>query len=310
MKYAKEWRILSVLFLTFCGLYAKQPIATVHTIPGKQEALLKFNLTPGEKYLFSSVIKQVITQEIMGQTVTTKQDMASDYIYDVQTVKDGITTINVTFSAQKMDTDVAGGMQQLHFDSADPDAGTAELKVLANLVGKSFVMQLNETGQVESIQGLAEIIDSIDTEHREILKQFFGDPSMIQSMNQMTNVYPDQAVSKGDRWTKSSSGSLAGMLHSTVTSEFFLSDINSHSATLSVDGKMVFSKLETGSNPLLQNADLNLNGSQKGTLEVDTKSGLPMQTTLTQQVTGTLGIQGMEIPINITSAITITGKKM
>lgn len=310
MRYAKICGLLSILFLTYSSTRADQPISTRNVDQNKQPVQLKFNLKAGEKYLFSSVVKQHITQEMMGQKIVTKQDMTSDYIYDVQAVQNGTTTINVTFNALKMDTDVAGGMQQLHFDSANPDAGTGELKVLTNLIGKSFLMRVNETGQVENIEGLAELIESIDDQHAEILKQSFGDSSIIQSMNQITNIYPDKPVNTGDSWVKKSSGSIAGMLHSTVTSQFSLSAINEGVATLSVDGQMVFSKLEGSNNPLFQNAELDLNGTQQGTMEVDRATGLPTQTTLKQNVNGTLAIQGMEIPMNIESDIIITGKKM
>ncbi|PPL04869.1 DUF6263 family protein [Parapedobacter indicus] len=310
MRHTKVLGLLSILFLMYNGIRADQPIWKM-TAPHKiQEIELKFNLKPGDKYLFSSIVKQDIIQEMMGQKVVTKQDMSSDYIYDVQTVEDGITAINVTLSAIKMDTDVAGGMQQLHFDSNNPDASTGELKVLSNLVGKSFRMHINKEGKVESIEGLAEIIGSVDDQHAEILKQSFGDSSMIQSMNQITNIYPNKTVGKGDNWTKSSSGSIAGMLHSTATSEFSLSDITGNSAFLAVDGQMVFSKLEDGNNPLLQGAEFDLNGTQKGMLEVDVKSGLPVRTALKQDISGTLEIQGMQIPMRITSDITITGKKL
>jgi len=311
MRQAKVWGLLFVLFLTSNGIRADQPILETVVPQQKQEIQLKFNLMPGEKYLFSSVIKQDITQEMMGQKVVTKQALTSDYIYDIQTVKDGITTINVTFSTIKMDTDVAGGMQQLHFDSNNPDAGTGELKVLSNLVGKSFLMDINEEGKVERIEGLAEIIGPTDDQQAEILKQNFGDSSMIQSMNQITNIYPNKMVAKGDNWTKSSSGSIAGMLHSTATSDLTLSDVSGDSAFLAIEGQMAFTKLEgEGGNPLLQGAKFDLNGTQKGTLEVDVKSGLPVHTVVTQDISGTLEIQGMEIPMSIVSEMTIIGKKM
>lgn len=310
MRHTKVWGLLSFLFLAYNGIRADQPASKKITQRENQEIQLKFNLKPGAKYLFSSLVKQVITQEMMGQQVVTKQNMASDYIYDVQTVQNGITTINVTFSAIKMDTDVAGGMQQLHFDSNNPDAGTSELKVLAKLVGKSFLMHVNEEGNVKRIEGLAEIITSVDDQHAEILKQSFGDSSIIQSMNQITNIYPNRTVSKGDSWVKSFSGSVAGMLQSASTSNFSLSDINDESATLNVDGQMAFSKLEESTNPLFQQAEFNLNGTQKGTLEVDIDSGLPVQTNLKQDINGSLEIQGMQIPMTIVSDITIAGKKM
>lgn len=310
MRHAKVLGVLSFLFFTYHGGQADQPNLKRTTSREHQEIRLKFNLKPGDKYLFSSIVKQDITQEMMGQRIVTKQNMASDYIYDVQTVENGITTINVTFGAIKMDTDVASGMQQLHFDSENPEAGTGELKTLANLVGKSFLMRINEEGNVKEIEGLAEIIGSVDDQQAEILKQSFGDSTMIQNMNQITNIYPNKTVGKGDTWTKSFSGSVAGMLHSTATSEFTLSEINGDLAIVAVDGQLVFSKLENGGNPLLQGAELDLNGTQKGILELDIASGLPIKTALKQDISGNLEIQGMQIPMTIVSDVTITGKKM
>src|SRR5690606_17767685 len=186
-----------------------------------QPTELRFNLRAGDKYLFSSIMKQHITQTVMGQQMKTTQDVTTDYIYDIRSVKDGITTIQVTFDKIKMDTDV-GGLQQISFDSDNPDAASSELKAISGLIGKSFSMQVNSEGRVEKIEGLAELIGSQEGAQSELLKQSFSDSSMAQSMNMMTNIYPGKPVNVGDQWTKSFSGVLAGMMQSDATSAFTL----------------------------------------------------------------------------------------
>src|SRR3546814_608938 len=106
---------------------------------------LKFNLKPGDKYLFSSVVKQEIVQEAMGQQITTTQDIDTEYIYAIKAQENGVTQIDVTMNAIKMDTDV-GGMQRITFDSNDPEAGTSELKVMSNMIGKHVKMYINDDG--------------------------------------------------------------------------------------------------------------------------------------------------------------------
>src|SRR5690606_37599095 len=106
---------------------------------------------------FSSMMKQHSTQEAMGQEIKTIQEITSDYLYDVLSVQNGITTINVTFRAIKMDMDISG-IKRVSFDSDRPEEGTPELSALKNMVGKSFVMGVNEEGTVLSVQGLAEAI--------------------------------------------------------------------------------------------------------------------------------------------------------
>src|SRR5690606_33310346 len=128
------------------------------TKPEKAAVQLKFNLKPSDKYLFSSTVKQEIVQEAMGQQITTTQDIATEYIYSIKARENGVTEIDVTMSAIKMDTDV-GGMQRITFDSNDPEAGTSELKVMANMTGKTFQLYVNEDGSVQKVEGFAEILD-------------------------------------------------------------------------------------------------------------------------------------------------------
>ncbi len=312
MKHFMTSGLLSILFLA-CGMVsAKEPRGKKDTPlpPNQQQIVLKFNLQPGDKYLFSSAMNQNIVQDMMGQQMNTTQNMVSDYLYDIQSIENGITTINVTFSTIKMDMDIAG-MQRVSYDSNDPDAATSELKALSNLVGQSFLMQVDATGSVQKIDGLAEIIASVDGQQAEMLKQSFGDSSMIQNMNQLINIYPNKNVGPGDSWIKTFSGPIAGIMQSEASSTFSLAEIEGDLAILNTDGQMSFSKIEgLGANPMLQGAEFNLTGTQTGTLEVDIKSGLPVSTKLKQNITGDIDVQGFQIPMTIVSEMTITGKKL
>ncbi|MGV3761888.1 DUF6263 family protein [Parapedobacter sp.] len=278
--------------------------------PKKASVKLKFNLNPGDKYLFSSVVKQEIVQEAMGQRIITTQDITTEYIYTIKARQNGITQIDVMMSAMKMDTDV-GGMQRITFDSSNPEEGTNELKVMANVIGKSFQLHVNEDGSVHKVEGFADIFGDMEGPQADILKQSFGDSSLVQSMNQITNIYPDKAVSVGDTWVKTFSGPIANLMQSEATSNFTLSGIEGDMAILEVAGQLTFSKFTgEGGNPMLQSADFNMSGTQKGTMEMDIKSGLPMLSKLKQDITGSVDMQGMKIPMTIASDITITGKKL
>lgn len=275
---------------------------------GKEPIELKFNLKPGEKYLFSSETSQRIVQEMMGQKMTTIQSVTSHYIYDILSAQDGVTKVQVTFDKIKMDTDVAG-MQRLTYDSDNPDESAKEMKPMSVMIGKSFSMYVSEAGNVERIEGLSEIFDELEGMQGEMLKQFFGDSTMMQNMSMMTNIYPDGPVDVGSQWNKAFSGPLAGMMKVSSDMTFSLSAIEGSNAQIAVQGTLDFSKLENG-NPMLQHATLNLNGTQTGTLTVDTRSGLPMKSVLNQEIKGDLEIQGMKIPMTMVSDITITGVKL
>ncbi len=310
MNYSMMAKLLSILLLIHGTASADERIDGSGNSPQQQEIQLKFNLQPGDKYFLSSTTKQAIVQEMMGQQMNTTQNIITDYVYDVQSVENGLTSINVTFSTIKLEMGIAG-IQKASYDSEKPDEGTNELKVLSNLVGKSFLIEVNEEGNVEKIEGLAKIISSVSGQEAEMLKMSFGDSSMIQNMNQVTNIYPNKKVDIGDNWVKTFSGSVAGIMQSKATSTFSLSEVDGDLARLALNGDMDFSQLEgSAANPMMQGAAFKLKGKQTGTLEVDIESGLPVLTKLKQDVSGTIEIQGLQIPTTISSDITITGKKL
>ena len=271
---------------------------------------LKFNLQPGARYLFTSTVKQEITQEAMGQQIVTTQDITSSYVYEVMSNDNGVTEINVIMDALKMDTDV-GGMQRITFDSSNPDGSTNEMKPMSNIIGKSFQLFVNEDGSIKEVVGFEDVFNSIDGAGGEMLKQSFGDSSLVQSMNQITNIYPSNSVEIGDTWVKSFSGTIANMMLSEATSDIVLTEVNGDIATLSLDAQLSFSKAPgAAGNPMLESAEFEMKGTQGGTIEVDIASGLPLRSTLEQNVSGSMNVQGMEIPMTILSNIITTGEKL
>ena len=307
-------RTLSFLLLAICVLTSAIGTAretkNEQAKPTQAPVELKFNLEPGSRYLLSSAVKQKITQEAMGQQIVTLQDITTDYIYAVKSRENGVTEIEVTLDALKMDTDI-GGMQRLTFDSSNPGAGTSELKTMSNIIGKSFQLYVNEDGSVQKIVGFDEIFSTMEGAGGEMLKQSFGDSSLVQSMNQITNIYPNKSVNVGETWTKLFSGSIANMMQSDATADITFSEQKGNFAILNMDSQLSFSKLPgTGGNPLMASADFEMSGTQRGTVEIDITSGLPILSTFKQDIAGQINMQGMEIPITIVSDITTTGKKI
>ncbi len=299
-------RLLLVFFLAHSILPAYSTTTGNKPVPSNR-VLLKFNLKPGDKYLFSSVMKQLTTQEAMGREIKTTQHTTADYLYDVLSVQNGITTINVTFRAMKMDMDISG-VKHVSFDSDKPEEAPAELSALKDMVGKSFVMEVNEEGTVQSVKGLVEIMGGAQSPLQQL---GFTDSAMTHTMSQMTNIYPNKAVSVGEGWAKALSAPLANLLHMDITATYTLTAISGKTAIVDVKGDIQFSKLKNGATvPVMADADVSLTGTQNGTLELDIESGLPQKMTLKQDISGNLDIQGMKIPMSLQSDTVITGGKL
>ena len=62
------------------------------------------------------------------------------------------------------------------------------------------------------------------------------------------------------------------------------------------------------SNPQMKGMDIEMNGTQNGSMDIDVKSGLIQESKFTQDVSGKMKIPGTEIPMKLTSDTRIIGK--
>ncbi len=297
---------LLLAFLMICGLLPAQATGHGNKPVPANSTLLKFNLKPGEKYMISTAVKQVITFEAMGNEMTMTQHITTDYLYDILSVHNGISTINVSINAVNIHQDLPGFMT-ISFDSERPDEGAPQLKVLGEMVGKSFVMEMNEEGTVRSTRGLSEALGSTNA----IMQQLgFTDSLLTQSMNQTFQFYPNKAVAIGEQWAKSLSVPMGGIAHADITSTYSLAAINGRTAMIDLKGDMHFSDPKSGTTtPRTAGAEFNMAGTLNGTLELDIESGLPLKMTLKQDISGDVGKDGKKVPMHAVSEIVYTGRK-
>lgn len=307
-------RILSatIWFLAIGTAFAGNPKTEYKHGDDQTTVNLRLNFKQGDKYLFSSAVKQTTSQEIMGQKMESTQDMITDYIYDVESVQSDVTRIKVTFDALSTTVNTGfPGASPLTYDSRNPEQGSAELKTLSNLVGKSFYIDINKGGEVTNVEGLADVISSVGGEQSQLLSQLFDDGAMTNSLNAITHIYPDKSVKIGESWNKSTSGPIASVMHSEADFTYLLDRVEGDLATVSISGQQKISTSpDGGANPLLQGAEFNLNGTQTGSAEIEMKSGLIVTNRQQQEISGTVSAQGFEIPMRLTIDTTITGKKL
>lgn len=273
-----------------------------------QSAVLKMNLKQGLKYLYTTNTAQVISQEIMGNKMNIKQHTTIDYIYEVLESNTNGLQIKTSYQRIFISTDTPQG--NISYDSRKPENGNSLLKDIGNMVGQSFTMYVSPEGEVTKVEGMESIINSFteDNPAQQLLKQQFSDSAFINIMNVALNIYPNREISIGESWQKNSSTEMASLMKTDMQNNYTLTAIKGSQAVISLTSNLKLSPLSNGGVPA--NTEIDLRGSQKGIINTHITSGLIISSTLHQEVTGTLSVKGMKIPMNITSEITVTGKEI
>lgn len=302
--------LLYLPLLSLCFLFCISACTT--QVQSGEKVRIALQPKKGDKSNLRYTTTQVITQKMMGMSV--KVEQVTD-LYMKHTVESkneqGISSIRVMYERVKFSQENAmTGKTEWDSQTASPDEETPAMATgYASMVGKSFVMKVNETGKVVEVIGVdvlyANMTASLEempggAEMKEKLKSMFGPESMKRNMQQMVAVYPDVLVGVGDTWKDQTA--LAGEFGLQVNNTYKLEEINDNAFVLSLDSEINTdkdAKIDLG----LMAVEYDLDGSQEGTLEMDRKTGMLIRSHLDQSVKGSMSISGMNIPINMKSTI-------
>ena len=134
---------------------------------------------------------------------------------EVSEEKGGIKMLTTTYDRIAMGMKM--GNQNMEFSSEGPVGDPANpFNMISNMFkamkGKSFKMEVNEHGEILTIQGLNEIAESLVEEmklpeeaRQKALQQFksqFNEKDVKESFSQAFNIFPDKTVKVGDSWRK------------------------------------------------------------------------------------------------------------
>ena len=190
-------------FVVFCllclGLLGAARAQSLDT--DRDPARLKYDLLPGKTYVQTTELAQTTLLEMQGQKIHQKMDMTMVLSMAVEAVPEG-KAVTVTYDRISMKQDMGGNA--FSFDSANPDSDDAAspLSGMSALLGKPFRVILGEEGEIISIAGVDELIESVGGPmSREMVKQFAGEDQLAQMMNTfMSAMVPARPVAPGDTW--------------------------------------------------------------------------------------------------------------
>ncbi|MDR0729613.1 MAG: DUF6263 family protein [Prevotellaceae bacterium] len=271
------------------------------------QVTLSFNPETGVTYRYQTEVAQQMTQSLMGQTITIENSIRIGY--DMVVTEKNTEQINVKFTYRDVAIQVSSPASSFRYDSRKPTENSSQgdemmKKIFTPLIGQPYNAALSPDGSVISVWGLEAIAGSIakslagmneSAVAGEMLKSVLNNEAIKSSIEQSFKIYPDKAVQPNDTWTIVQTMNVGGM-HASAESVYRLQSVTADAAMVSVSSLLRLSAFEGMSG--------NLEGTiQDGRLEIDLKTGLPRHSDITQNITGTITTQGMDVAMKIVSAI-------
>ncbi len=278
---------------------------------------LNFSLEKGKVYGQHNSVSSVTKQTMMGQEMVYTSNAGSTTYFKLNEEGEGdglyelwYDDISLSFSGM--------GQEQL-FSSADTSNPMGA--VLAKVVQKKFQARISKDGNIGEVTGLEEMIEAISTDAEgntdpmaEQISASFGEDGLARNLERGLNFFPGKALKKGDTWTKTqlSDSGMPLIIENTYTlasteGEYAMIDV---AAVISVDPDNATGDLQG------MEATYFLEGTRKGTLKVELKTGWVIEGTMEDDIAGSITIEpnaslpdGLTLPMEIKNGITLDGTK-
>jgi hypothetical protein len=239
-----------------------------------------------------------MTQEISNQKNII--NLMADFSMEVTDDKGGYKFITGAYKNFKMNMDM--GVIKIEIDS-DKQAESFSLetirenpgpmynKLFSGIKGKKFIMQVDGKGNVHAIQGFDEIVRSMvdsmglgeefSMQLTASLKDQFSPAKIKEQFSPVFTIYPDKEVRIGD--SRERTYETMGPAASKFTTQFTLKSAEAERYQLTA-----VSRIEPA-------GEIKMNGTQKGTLVVDRRTGLVLTSELTMDAKATTENMNMTI---------------
>lgn len=227
-----------------------------NTAPQAGKLLLRYNLPKGATYIQS--LDMDMNVETMGMQIPQKQSISMKVVV-TDIASNGNQTHEVTY--EKIYMKQSSPMGDMEFDSDNPAKQPAELANLKEMKGSKFKMIISPRGKI------------IETKM---------DEKLPETGTQQNIEYPENPIAIGDSWTGETSNKNEQIGEIKTKTTYKLISINSEIAELEVKGKIYIDNKEQG--------------ETNGTVKVNTKTGLPIESNIKQVMN--MQMQGMEMKLD------------
>lgn len=246
----------------------------------------------GSAYMYTMDARQTIRQEVAGMKTEMDQQMKLESSYTVSAAGDD-KRLSVNYDRFYIHSKSNG--MSMEYDSGDSTKQPPELAGAGNIVNHPFSIIVNSKGEILKVEPVSD---------QTATAAGYDDSTIRQMMEQSLNIYPDKPVNIGDTWERTYRTNI-GFMDMQVASKYKLVSVANEVAHLEVNAVI---SSEPGGAAAMQGMKMEMNGTQKGTMDIDLKTGLILDSKFTQDVKGKMSMSGTEIPLELTSETRILGR--
>lgn len=267
---------------------------------------LTFNPDKGKKYEYRTEIVQTIKQAVMGQEIPMETEMSMNYLMDIKEKTSQET--KAEFAYKDIAYIISSPMMKMGCDSRTPVENPTEMDkmlggMLGSMIGKPFEVVIAPDGSVKSVTGMDAIVEGMAgsasggqmaAQVGAAMKQQFNDAAIKSTFEQSMKIYPVNAVKVGDSWNVEQNISISGM-NSATKAKYTLKEVKKNIAVVALEATIEL-KPAAG-------MEGSLTGTMTGNMQIDTKTGLPTTSDISQIIKGSIKAQGMDVTMDIDSKI-------
>ena len=258
-------------------------------VAGQESVDLKYDLNQGDQYSYNMTTDMDITFDANGMSMTLGNIVVFESVATVQKALENEFTIGTRVKRIKSTQKMFG--MEVRYDSDDPS--TAQNPMVAQIaaafssvVGKSYIIVMDEKGNIS---------------HTD-MSQLSENEDIAKSINSGTQyaIYPERKIKVGDSWEQDITPVEESDMK--VHAKYTLKEISGNRATLAIEGTIMSNAIS--------DVEIKMNGTQKGTMVVDLKTGWLIKTVIHQSIEMDIEQAGQKFPASAEGTTTVTSSRL
>ena len=262
--------------------------------------VLKFDLEKGKHYGYEIIWD--MDQKIMDRE--DKINLLGNFSFEVIADDGRIKILRGVYRKFRLYMKIMG--LEMDIDTDKPVAAATEneniegmmQRLFSKIKGNAFTMKVDEEGNVVSVTGFDEIIkgmidsaglnEEMELQMRASLKDQFNEKELKNQFAHVFMIFPGKAVKQGDSWQRNYR--IDGKVVADFTTTYTVKQIEGDHVTL--DARSLIGPA---------GGDMEVKGTQSGTLLVDSKTGLVLQAAFSQEMDAK--VNDLQLTINSTGKV-------
>lgn len=277
-------------------MFAAPLLALVLAAPA-DTYILHWKLKEGDTFYNKTSVEMDQTVELMGQKVDLKVGMKTVLKFQVKSVKEGSTLVEMTYLENKIDA-----------------AGLPGANVGDNLKNVTFAATLNDRMEVTKLEGYDKFIDALggeDDNQKRLLRVVVPETSIRQMFSQTFVIGPGKPVAVGDTWNRKTVVSLGPLGNVELKEAFKLDAVKGDVVSISEKAELAFkaNDSDAGSPFKITKADLRADRFVAShTFNLKTGRVTTSKVTLDMSGDMTISVAGQTIDAKVTQKMRTVGE--